>query len=159
MQISFPSLRPPHAPFPVPAVETRHAASPQQQCQPGDGACPVSTGGNKSDTRREVLPGDAARCVSTGGNKSDTRREVLPGDAARCVSTFTTPHSSLITHHSSLITHHSPLITHHSSLITHHSPLITHHSPLPRIGVKFGPSHIVPIYFSYTSYITYIRSI
>ena len=26
-------------------------------------------------------------------------------------------------------------------------------------GTSFGPSHIVPIYFSYTSYITYIRSI
>ena len=39
------------------------------------------------------------------------------------------------------------------------SSLITQHSNTPPKGVKFGPSHIVPIYFSYTSYITYIRSI
>ena len=52
-----------------------------------------------------------------------------------------------------------PLTTHHSSLLTHHSSLITHHSSLPQRGVKSGPSYILPIYFSYTSYIGDIRSI
>jgi len=33
---------------------------------------------------------------------------------------------------------------------------LSHTAPTP---AKFGHSHIVPIYFSYTSYITYIRSI